>query len=397
MANRNKKNFIPHLKPGEGTPWMDDYCLLWSRGKDNEKAMLKHAAATESATEYKRVPIKSIYLAPVVECEHFAVSDKVVEDTALNGTGLAVQLGGKWYPLAESAKKSLLDRCRISGNVIGKLPFNKYADLCNICLSVQGGSALAVIRESKIRAIHSGDAAGYSKLPIPGLLREVLDALEKRFPGSQFLGGYTSHELTEGTWSCPDQAQELLCHYEDALKASTSFFKERGKVVPAIRFVTSDTGKASASVDGALVGDSFILHIGEIISIDHKGKASVESFRDELGGLFAQFRDTISSLEGLLDIEIRYPLQVFAACCKKYALPVGPSNKVYEQLEKVLGESSCTAYDVYMGLQEALSACEEEKWSEVNLWKFRESVSKALSMTSASWHTLDVPRRKGVQ
>ena len=87
-----------------------------------------------------------------------------VEDTASN-LGLAMQVSGNLYPLRMTAYKSLLDRAKIGGTALPKLSRQALADVLNECLKLYSSSALLLIRDEKVSAVHSGDPADYSVLP----------------------------------------------------------------------------------------------------------------------------------------------------------------------------------------------------------------------------------------
>ena len=115
-----------------------------------------------------------------------------VEDTASN-LGLAMHVGGNLYPLRMTAYKSLLDRAKIGGTVLPKLSRNVLAEVLNECLKLYSSSALLLIRDEKVSAVHSGDSVDYSVLPINELLGTLKAKLDARFPGNEYESGYCDH------------------------------------------------------------------------------------------------------------------------------------------------------------------------------------------------------------
>ena len=88
-----------------------------------------------------------------------------------------------------------------------------------------------------------------------------------------------------------------------------------------MRFITSDTGVASAKVSALLLGGAYPIHIGGCIAVDHRHKTSIEDFDKALDQLFAQFGDSIKKLERLLEVYLNYPVNAMIRVCKKLALP----------------------------------------------------------------------------
>lgn len=125
--------------------------------------------------------------------------------------------------------------------------------------------------------------------------KAMLDALQQkldiRIPGNEFDAGYSDHAVTSAAWSLPDQKEDLIGTY-------TKVLADRGKtamasrLTPGIRFITSDTGIASAKVSALLLGGQHPIHIGSCVSVDHRHKSTVADFDLALDQLFAQFGES---------------------------------------------------------------------------------------------------------
>ena len=97
------------------------------------------------------------------------ITSDAVKDTEEN-LGLAMDIDGMAYPIRTTAYKSLLDRAKIGGTVLPKLSRKVLSDVLNECLRIYPSEALVLIRDEKVSAVHSGDEADYSVLPIDELL-----------------------------------------------------------------------------------------------------------------------------------------------------------------------------------------------------------------------------------
>lgn len=208
------------------------------------------------------------------------ISQEAVEDTADN-LGLAMMVDHQYYPIRGTAYKSLLDRAKIGGTALPKLSRTDLASVLNACLRLYDAEALLLLRDEKVAAVHSGDEMDYSVLPVDGLLEALQKKLDERFPGSVFGTGYCDHSIVSASWSMPGQKEELLEGYKKTLEEQGQKAMA-AKLMPGIRFITSDTGVASAKVSALLVGGQHPIHIGSCISVDHRHKKGVTDFADKL-------------------------------------------------------------------------------------------------------------------
>lgn len=310
-----------------------------------------------------------------------------VEDTASN-LGLAMQVGGNLYPLRMTAYKSLLDRAKIGGTALPKLSRNVLAEVLNECLKLYSSSALLLIRDEKVSAVHSGDPADYSVLPINELLGTLKAKLDARFPGNEYEGGYCDHSLVSASWKMPDQKEDLLGAYTKLL-ASQGKTAMADKLMPGIRFMTSDTGIASAKVSALLVGGQHPIHIGGCIAVDHRHQKKVSDFDLALDQLFAQFGDSIAKLQKLLEIHLDYPVNAMTRICKKLSLPKKAAVEAIAMFEMAYGGGTATAHDVFLAMQEIPFILKTEKTPESKLLVVEENMARALTF---KWSDYDLAK-----
>lgn len=310
-----------------------------------------------------------------------------VEDTASN-LGLAMQVSGNLYPLRMTAYKSLLDRAKIGGTALPKLSRQALADVLNECLKLYSSSALLLIRDEKVSAVHSGDPADYSVLPINELLEALKAKLDARFPGNEYEGGYCDHSLVSASWKMPDQKEDLLGAYTKLL-ASQGKTAMADKLMPGIRFMTSDTGIASAKVSALLVGGQHPIHIGGCIAVDHRHQKKVSDFDVALDQLFAQFGDSIAKLQKLLEIHLDYPVNAMTRICKKLSLPKKAAVEAIAMFEMAYGGGTATAHDVFLAMQEIPFILKTENTPESKLLVVEENMARALTF---KWSDYDLAK-----
>lgn len=319
----------------------------------------------------------------------FAVgtSQEAVDDTAKN-LGLAMRVGGNLYPVRMTAYKSLLDRAKIGGTVLPKLSREVLAEVLNACLKQYETEALVLIRDEKVSAVHSGDATDYSVLPMDELLRTLKGKLDSRFKGNRFETGYSEHSITSASWTMPDQKEELLGSYTKLLE-SRGMATMASKLMPGIRFISSDTGVASAKVSALLVGSQYPIHIGGCISVDHRNNKKISDFDAGLDQLFAQYGDAIAQLQKLSETHLDYPVNAMTRVCKKLSLPKKAAVEAISMYEMAYGGGTATAHDVFFALQEIPFILKINGVLESKLLAIEENMSRALTL---KWSDYDLAK-----
>ena len=358
--------------------------------------MLSYHEKIRTDSRWERTEVKNLEVAALDKASPLfndttsfdsSVSRDAIEDTAEN-LQLAIKVKDKFFPLRDTAYKSLLDRAKVGGSALPKLPREKLAELINSCLALHKDSALLLVRDEKVSAAHSGDTRDYSVLEIDQLLDGLQSKMDERFPGNQFSGGYVDHSITSASWTLPDQKTELLDTYTKLLAAEGKTAMA-AKLMPGIRFSTSDTGVASAKVSALLVGLQYPIHIGGMISVEHRRQSKVPDFVESLDMLFAQFGDSVARLSGLLSIHLDHPVNAMTAICKRLALPKKAAMEAIDMFEMAIGEDSATAHDVFVAMQEIPFILKTQGTPESKLLALQENMARALTL---KWRDYDYAR-----
>ena len=370
----------------------DDFATTF----DSYPEMIHFHESLSKGTVGRRCKVKDLHVEPLDASSALCTtpsafvpgtSEDAVADTVEN-LGLALRVGGDLYPLRTTAYKTLLDRAKISGTALPKLKKAELAAVLNACLAVHSSDALLLVRDEKVSATHSGDVRDYSVLPIDELLHTLEQKMDARFPGYHFVNGYCDHAYTSGCWTFPSQREDMLGTYAKALQTK-GMGTMATKLVPGIRFLTSDTGVASAKVSAMLMGTQHPIHIGSCISVDHRLQRKVEDFDKELDQLFAQFCDSVSKLQTLLEIELQYPVNAMTRICKKFSLPKKEALEAIAMFEISYGGGTATAHDVFMALQEIPWLMKANKHPEAKLLTVEENMARALSIR---WSDFDLAK-----
>ena len=358
--------------------------------------MLSYHEKIRTDSRWERTEVKNLEVAALDKASPLfndttsfdsSVSRDAIEDTAEN-LKLAIKVKDKFFPLRDTAYKSLLDRSKGGGSALPKLPREKLAEVINSCLALHRDSALLLVRDEKVSAAHSGDTRDYSVLEIDQLLDGLQSKMDERFPGNQFSGGYVDHSITSASWTLPDQKTELLDTYTKLLAAEGKTAMA-AKLMPGIRFSTSDTGVASAQVSALLVGLQYPIHIGGMISVEHRRQSKVPDFVESLDMLFAQFGDSVARLSGLLSIHLDHPVSAMTAICKRLALPKKAAMEAIDMFEMAIGEDSATAHDVFVAMQEIPFILKTQGTPESKLLALQENMARALTL---KWRDYDYAR-----
>ena len=358
--------------------------------------MLSYHEKIRTDSRWERTEVKNLEVAALDKASPLfndttsfdsSVSRDAIEDTAEN-LKLAIKVKDKFFPLRDTAYKSLLDRAKVGGSALPKLPREKLAELINSCLALHKDSALLLVRDEKVSAAHSGDTRDYSVLEIDQLLDGLQSKMDERFPGNQFSGGYVDHSITSASWTLPDQKTELLDTYTKLLAAEGKTAMA-AKLMPGIRFSTSDTGVASAKVSALLVGLQYPIHIGGMISVERRRQSKVPDFVESLDMLFAQFGDSVARLSGLLSIHLDHPVNAMTAICKRLALPKKAAMEAIDMFEMAIGEDSATAHDVFVAMQEIPFILKTQGTPESKLLALQENMARALTL---KWRDYDYAR-----
>lgn len=363
---------------------------------DSYRVMQNYHEEQAKKSQWYRCKVNDLQVEPLTESSslygnlsEFApgTSMEAVEDTAVN-LGLAILVDGHYYPIRTTAYKSLLDRAKIGGTALPKLNREVLAEVLNACLHLYSAEALLLIRDEKIAAVHSGDPADYSILPVDELLKKLQLKLDARFSGNQFDSGYCDHSMVSAAWSMPNQKEDLLGAYAKLL-ASQGKTTIASKLTPGIRFMTSDTGVASAKVSALLMGGQHPIHIGGCIAVDHRHKTTVANFETALDQLFAQFGDSVAKLQKLLEIHLDYPVNAMTRICKKLSLPKKAALEAISMYEMAYGGGPATAHDVFLAMQEIPFILKTQDTPESKLLVLEENMARALTL---KWSDYDLAK-----
>ena len=161
------------------------------------------------------------------------------------------------------------------------------------------------------------------------------------------------------------------------------------RLTPGIRFITSDTGIASAKVSALLLGGQHPIHIGSCVSVDHRHKSTVADFDLALNQLFAQFGESLAKLQNLLEVDLEYPVNAMTRVCKKLSMPKKAAVEAIAMYEMTYGGGPATAHDVFLAMQEIPFIMKTSGAPESKLLTLEENMARALTL---NWSDYDLAK-----
>lgn len=360
-----------------------------SFAEENELMEFLHNRARASA--WMRKPTKELRLVPM-DNEKVQKAETVIGDTeVLSDTGKNTQLLLKtkeaYYPVRDCAIKTILNRAGISGSGLSRLDKRNYARVINMCLQTAKGVSLIRVADNKISAIHGGDYCDYKILDTEAIFRETILHLEKEFPGFQYIpeSGSYDHTMVTAMWELTGQP-ELLKSYQEALAEHGISQKI---YAPALRLSTSDVAAKSVTLSPMLLceGNNQSLNLGHPIRLQHRGDSDIGIFRGKLQHLYTRYKDAITNIEKLLDVEIKCPVNCLIGIMKDLRIGKKIGSKAVELYAAQHGEAPTTAHQLYYALNEAVffAACSGAQGSR--LLNLEEQITKALAY---DWEQYDL-------
>lgn len=354
-----------------------------------EKELLGFLHNRSQTSKWMRKPTKELRLVPIekIQQTEAVIGDtEVLSDTEKN-TQLMLKTKEAYYPVRDCAIKTILNRAGISGSGLNRLDKKNYARVINMCLQTAKGVSLIRVADNKISAIHGGDYCDYKILDTEAIFRETILHLEREFPGFRYIpeSGSYDHTMVTAMWELTGQP-ELVRAYQEALEEHRVSQKI---CAPALRLSTSDVAAKSVTLYPMLLceGNNQTLNLGHPIRLQHRGNSDIQKFRLQLQQLYTRYKDAVTNIMELLDIEIKYPVNCLIGIMKELRIGKKIGSRALELYVAQHGEGPATAHQLYYALNEAVffAACNGVQGTR--LLKLEEQITKALTY---DWEQFDL-------
>lgn len=376
----------------ESKVFADNFSRSFSESGD----FFQFLSARQARSKWMTAPSKELRFEPVERgstlgnlymqiYDHNGNAD-VLEDTMEN-TSLLLKVDGKDYPVRSCAIKTVLERARISGHALNKVSKTVFAEILNYCMGVASGDSLIKIADEKVSAVHGGDPKDYTVMEMLPLFKATSDFLNREYPGNTFMTAHFDHSIATAIWRLDGQADNLLDTYHREIAAKGL---QTEKMVPALRFSTSDVGMSGANLYPIfLVGaESRIVPLGYSIRTEHKNGVDMQYFEEQLRLVYAQFEKALDKQVQLMNIEIRYPVTTLMRVLKRIKAPKKASYEAMDYFVAIHGDSPCTAYELFMQMSDVIFSAQCDGASGLRIAQLEEIVSRALNV---NWHEYDHP------
>ena len=376
----------------ESKVFADNFSRSFSESGD----FFQFLSARQARSKWMTAPSKELRFEPVERgstlgnlymqiYDHNGAAE-ILEDTMEN-TSLLLKVDGKDYPVRSCAIKTVLERARISGHALNKVSKTVFAEILNYCMGVASGDSLIKIADEKVSAVHGGDPKDYTVMEMLPLFKATSDFLNREYPGNTFMTAHFDHSIATAIWRLDGQADNLLDTYHREIAAKGL---QTEKMVPALRFSTSDVGMSGANLYPIfLVGaESRIVPLGYSIRTEHKNGVDMQYFEEQLRLVYAQFEKALDKQVQLMNIEIRYPVTTLMRVLKRIKAPKKASYEAMDYFVAIHGDSPCTAYELFMQMSDVIFSAQCDGASGLRIAQLEEIVSRALNV---NWHEYDHP------
>lgn len=312
---------------------------------------------------------------------------EILADTMEN-TSIFLSVNGREYPVRSCALKTILERARISGHALNKVSTSVFTQILNYCMEVAKGDSLIKVADEKISAVHGGDPKDYAILEMLPLFQKVKDYLDEEYPGCKFITASFDHSLALAIWSLDGQSNQLLDTYRQELQIKG--LNGNQVMLPGLRFMTSDVGVSGANLYPILlVGHARrIVPLGYPIKTEHKNGVDLDYFEEQLGLLYARFKEAIEKQMKLLQIEVHYPYATMLGALKRIGAPKKASFEAADMFMAHNGNRPCTAYEIYLAMSEVIFMAQCEGAGAGRIAQLEEIIARALSI---HWPDYDRP------
>ena len=296
------------------------------------------------------------------------------------GSSQMMLVKGRLYPVGNSAIRGILARSGLGADGFEKLQENDpngLSDVLNILLKNTDSNATVLVQDEKIRAVNGGK---YAICPISFVAETTKQWMESERPNAEFVLGYFSHDYA--WW------QVSLEKYTDEIFANFMELKNAG-FVPALLVKMSNTGKNAVSLNIALKSNNLVFPVGNDIAVVHKAKGTAsertlqmqDAVKANFASVFSELQKGFDEISRMKKITVNNAYNALLRGMKELKLPKVQAMEAAMDFEVMFGTGSCTAYDCFLTVTEALSYVSRDfPNNHRKLFECAESVARASSI-----------------
>ena len=213
--------------------------------------------------------------------------------------------------------------------------------------------------------------------------------LESKFGEIDFKEGNNSIMFTDALWELPEAQSELLDKYDKEVETHRQSLYSHA-YMPAVRFITSDIGKCSATLIPMFrISNKVYFRLNDGIKVEHKkGMGGIATYKTEISRIFAKFNDITKVMAEMAKCEIANPLNALVLMSKKVGLPKRFLGEAYEDIEMFTNGGSCYMDDLFLAIASCTGTATRSGASHWRVLELEEAVSKIMSL---KWSEYDIP------
>ena len=191
--------------------------------------------------------------------------------------------------------------------------------------------------------------------------------------------------IATAVWSLENQ-DSLLQEYRESLQ-------KRGlpnqKIQLGLRLTTSDTGQSGANLYPMIFFGSEARNIplGSALKLQHKNKADLAKFDEQLNLLYAQYSKALGNMQSLMDVYVLYPINAMLGVMKRVGVPKKYAMEVSEDFRIQNGNVPCSVYEVYLQIAEVIYLMQCEGIDGSKIVQMEENIARAVHLR---WKDYDI-------
>ena len=156
-----------------------------------------------------------------------------------------------------------------------------------------------------------------------------------------------------------------------------------------LRLTTSDTGQSGANLYPMIFFGSEARNIplGSPLKLEHKNKANLTKFDEQLNLLYAQYGKALSNMESLMDVYVLHPVNAMLGVMKRIGVPKKYAMEVAEDFRLRNGETACSVYEAYLQIAEVIYLMQCEGMDGSKIVQMEENIARAVHLR---WKDYDI-------
>ena len=161
------------------------------------------------------------------------------------------------------------------------------------------------------------------------------------------------------------------------------------KIQLGLRLTTSDTGQSGANLYPMIFFGSEARNIplGSALKLQHKNKADLAKFDEQLNLLYAQYGKALGNMQSLMDVYVLYPINAMLGVMKRVGVPKKYAMEVSEDFRIQNGNAPCSVYEVYLQIAEVIYLMQCEGIDGSKIVQMEENIARAVHLR---WKDYDI-------